>query len=212
MDFTAIDFETACSNFTSLCSMGICVVEDNEIVHQEEILIKPVPFEFKEYNIKIHGITPEAVMFKPTFDKYWDYIRPYLHGKTVIAHNTSFDITALCATLDMFGIEYPTCDYLCTVKLSQKAYPELRSHKLNNLCEALGISFSHHHAYDDAYACARVLLRILEDYSLNDKYELAECFETELGHLYPDCKFNTTKNKKRSRRITNRKIDTSGIR
>lgn len=195
MDFVAIDFETATSRYTSICSMGICVVENNNIIHQEDLFIKPVPFEFKEYNIKIHGITPEAVMFEPTFDKYWPHIKTYLEGKTVIAHNTSFDITALCAVLDYFSIPYPIFDYMCTVKLSQKAYPELKSHKLNNLCEALGITFSHHHAYDDAFACAKVLLRILEDYSLENKYELAECFDTKIGKIYPGCKISTSQKK-----------------
>ena len=31
MDFVAIDFETATSNYTSVCSLGICVVENNKI-------------------------------------------------------------------------------------------------------------------------------------------------------------------------------------
>lgn len=204
MDFVAIDFETASSNYTSLCSMGICVVENSKIVEQKEIYIKPVPFEFKEYNIKIHGITPEVVMYKPDFSQYWPQIRPYLEGKTVIAHNTSFDITALCATLDYFKIPYPVCDYMCTVKLSQKAYPELKSHKLNNLCDALNISFSHHNAYDDAYACARVLLRIMEDYSLENAEELAECFEISIGHLSPCSKISTSqKNRSKKSKSTN---------
>lgn len=197
MDFVAIDFETASSLYTSLCSMGICVVENNKIVEQKEIFIKPVPFEFKEYNIKIHGITPEMVMYKPNFAQYWGRICPYLNGKTVIAHNTSFDINALCATLDYFKIPYPTCRYMCTVQLSQKAYPELKSHRLNNLCDALGVSFSHHHAYDDAYACACVLLRILEDYSLESAEDLSECFDVSIGQLYPNCKaFSKKKTKK----------------
>lgn len=191
MDFVAIDFETASSRYTSLCSMGICTVKNNHITERKEILIKPVPFEFKEFNIKIHGITPETVMYKPSFDKYWSMIRPYLEGKTVIAHNTSFDITALCATLDYFGIPYPVCKYMCTVKLSQKAYPELSSHKLNNLCEALGISFSHHQAYDDAYACAMVLIKILEEYGLDSAAELSEYFGVPIGRLYPGCHVDT---------------------
>ena len=198
MDFVAIDFETATSAFTSLCSMGICVVENNKITEQKEILIKPVPFEFKEYNIKIHGITPESVMYKPTFDKYWPMVKPYLDKKLVIAHNTSFDITALCATLDYFGIEYPVFSHMCTVKLSQKAYPELESHKLNRLCSALGVSFSHHHAYDDAYACARVLLRIIEDYSLKSAADLSECFDVPIGRVYPGCKSEKKKTKRKA--------------
>ena len=197
MDFVAIDFETATSNYTSVCSLGICVVENDIITDRKEILIKPVPFEFNDYNIKIHGIKPEMVEDKPTFDMYWDSVRPYLENKTVIAHNADFDVGALCATLEHFNIPFPTFDYLCTVKLSQKAYPELTSHKLNNLCEALGVRFHHHRAYDDAYACAMVLLRILEDYSLLSLEEIEECFEIEIGHLTPDTHLKCKKNKKK---------------
>ena len=198
MDFVAIDFETATSNYTSVCSLGICVVEDNEIKDRIEILIKPDPFEFNDYNIKIHGIKPEMVYNKPTFDEYWPKIKPYLDGKTVIAHNADFDVGVLCATLEHFNIPRPTFEYLCTVKLSQKAYPELSRHRLNKLCEALGIKFHHHRAYDDAYACAAVMLRILEDYSLLSLAEVEECFEVGIGHLTPDShiKFSKIKKKK----------------
>lgn len=197
LDFVAIDFETATSHYTSVCSLGICVVEDNEIKDRIEILIKPDPFEFNDYNIKIHGITPDMVYNKPTFDEYWPKIKPYLDGKTVIAHNADFDVGVLCATLEHFNIPRPTFEYLCTVKLSQKAYPELSRHRLNKLCDALGIKFHHHRAYDDAYACAAVMLRILEDYSLLTLAEVEECFEVGIGHLTPDSHLKFSKNKKK---------------
>ena len=92
MDFVAIDFETATSNYTSVCSLGICVVENNKITDRKEILIKPEPFEFNDYNIKIHGITPDMVVNKPTLADYWDKLKPYLDHKTVIAHNAGFDV------------------------------------------------------------------------------------------------------------------------
>lgn len=200
MDFVAIDFETATSNYTSACSLGICVVKNNIVTDRKEILIKPDPFEFNDYNIKIHGIKPSTVADKPTFDKCWDEVRPYLEGKTVIAHNAEFDVGVLCATLEHFGITFPSFEYICTVKLSQKAYPELPSHKLNNLCDALGIKFHHHRAYDDAYACAKVLIRILEDYSLLNLAEVEECFEIGIGHLTPDTRLKCTKNKKKKKK------------
>ena len=190
MDFVAIDFETATSNYTSVCSLGICVVENNKITDRKEILIKP-----------------DMVVNKPTLAYYLDKLKPYLDHKTVIAHNAGFDVGALCATLEHFNIPFPTFDYLCTVKLSQKAYPELPSHKLNNLCDALGIHFHHHRAYDDAYACAAVMVRILEDYSLLNLDEVEECFEMEIGHLTPDthlkCKKNKKKQKKNSKKAVN---------
>ena len=181
MDFTAIDFETASSERTSVCSLGWCVVENGVITDRKEILIKPDPFKFNEYNTKINGITPEMVWDKPTFDKYWDMLRPYIENRMVIAHNASFDIHVLCSTLEHFGIEIPAFDYMCTVQLSQKAYPELPSHKLNNLAEALGIVFNHHRAYDDAYACAAAFLHIAEDYALESFEDIEECFELHRG-------------------------------
>ena len=195
MDFTAIDFETATSEFTSVCSLGWCVVRNSEIVRREEILIKPKPFEFNDYNIKIHGIRPETVENMPTFDAYWDRIKPDIENKMVIAHNASFDVRVLCQTLQSFGIELPHFSYMCTVKLSQKAYPELESHRLNKLCDALGITFNHHQAYDDAYACARVLLRIAEDYSLESFEDIEECFDTKRGEVQPGMDFSTKKSR-----------------
>ncbi len=198
MDFVAIDFETATSKWTSVCSMGICAIENNKVKEVKEILIKPVPFEFNEYNIAIHGITPEMVYTKPTFDKYWKEIKPYLDGKLVVAHNASFDVGALTKTLDLFEIAFPEFEYLCTVKLSQEAYPELPSHKLNCLGDTLGIDFSHHTACDDAYACAMVLVHILEDFGIDSKEELEEKFNIGIGRIYPGYKEPCRKNKRKN--------------
>lgn len=202
MDFVAIDFETATSSPGSICSMGLCVVENNKITDTKEILIKPEPFEFQEYNIRIHGITPDLVWGMPTFDQYWPKIRPYLENQTVVAHNASFDVGALRAVLEHFGIDYPTFRYICTVKLSQKAYPNLPSHKLNRLAEALDIQFSHHHAADDAYACAQVLLRILEDFGLDSLGDIEEHFQIGIGELYPGWHLPCTKNKKKRKSVS----------
>lgn len=205
MDFTAIDFETATSVYSSVCSLGICVVENNKIVERREFRIKPTPFVFNDYNILIHGIHPEDVECEKTFDLLWQEIRPYLEGKTIVAHNAQFDIGALRAVADLFGIEYPTFDYLCTVKLSQKAYPELESHKLNFLGNALGICFNHHEACDDAYACAEVLLRILNDFGLDSIQDIEEKFEIGIGKIYPGyyepCRKNKKKNASKCKKI-----------
>ena len=196
MDFVSIDFETATSYPNSICSMGICVVEDNKVIGTKEILIRPEPFEFNDYNILIHGITPDMVFDKPKFCDVWESIRPYIENKTIVAHNASFDVGALRAALDRFGIEYPTFDYLCTVKLSQKAYPDMPSHKLNFVAEALGIEFNHHHAAEDAYVCAELLIRILNDFDLDTIDEIEKKFEIGIGKLYPGCYVPCTKSKK----------------
>lgn len=207
MDFTAIDFETSTSGYTSACSLGWCIVRNSKVVERKEILIKPEPFEFNEHNIRINGITPDMVYDKPTFDMYWDRLRPDIENQMIVAHNARFDMGVLCRTLEHYGIEIPVCDYLCTVVLSQKAYPELESHKLNKLCEALNIKFNHHRAYDDAYACAAAFLRIAEDYSLETFEEIEECFDVKRTHVYPGCDIGKKKTAKK--RVSKAKKDKS---
>ncbi len=186
--------------------MGIVVVENNKVTYQNEILICPEPFEFNDYNILIHGITPEMVCHKPKMCDIWEDIKPMLDNKIVVAHNAGFDVGALRATLDMFSIEYPTFDYLCTVKLSQKAYPDLASHKLNFMADALGIQFNHHRAGDDAYVCAMLLLRIMEDFDLKSLQDIEDKFEIGVGKLYPGCYVPCTKSKKSNSRKVHTKI------
>ena len=198
MDFVAIDFETATSQWTSICSMGICVVKNNIITETKEMLFKPVPFEFNDYNIAIHGITPHMVWDKPRFCDCWEEIKPYIDGKLVVAHNASFDVGVLRKTLELFGINLPTFDYLCTVKLSQKSYPNLPSHKLNALGDELGIKFSHHTAGDDAYACAKVLLHIIEDFGVNSIEDITEKFDIGIGKMYQGYVEPCRKNRKKA--------------
>ena len=198
MDFVAIDFETATSLWTSICSMGICVVKNNKIVETKGMLFRPVPFEFNDYNTAIHGITPQMVWNKPAFCDCWNEIKPYIEGQLVVAHNASFDIGALKKTLEFSSITLPAFDYLCTVKLSQKAYPHLPSHKLNALGEALDIKFSHHTACDDAYACAMVLLHIINDFGVNSKEEIIDKFDIGIGKMYPGFVEPCRKDRKRT--------------
>lgn len=196
MNFVAIDFETATSGISSICSMGICTVQNGKISEQREILIKPDPFEFNDFNIKIHGITPDDVAAEPTFDKLWKEIFPYLNDRFIIAHNASFDIGALVAVMNKYSLPFPNFRYLCTVKLSQKAFPDLPHHKLNNMAEALGISFLHHHAAEDAYVCAMIMLRIMEKFGLRSVEDIENRFNIGIGHIYPNCHIPCTKNKR----------------
>lgn len=196
LDFTAIDFETATSYPGSICSVGIAVVKNGTVSETKEILVRPEPFEFNEYNTSIHGITPEMVYDKPKFCDIWENeVKPLVQNGVVAAHNASFDIGAMRAALDLCGVEYPELEYICTVKLSQKAYPELPGHKLNFMAEALSIDFNHHRAGDDAYVCAEILLKIMKDFDLKNLEDIEKKFEIGIGKLYPGCYIPCTKSK-----------------
>lgn len=107
MNFIAIDFETANSERSSPCEIGLVIVEDFQIVEKKSFLIRPKENYFDFYNTYLHGIDERMVKNEPEFDKIYKEIKPYFESYPIIAHNASFDISVLRHTLDLYEIEYP---------------------------------------------------------------------------------------------------------
>ena len=123
-------------------------------------------------------------------------LAPRLSGRTVLAHNASFDISVVRNTCDVYGLPYPEFDYLCTVKLARQNWPDLTSGRLNDVCEYLGIKFKHHDAGEDAYACASLAVEALKTTGASCFQSLAALNNMTLGRLSSDsywpCSSQTT--------------------
>lgn len=184
MNFIAIDFETANESRNSACSIGITKVENNEVVSTEYHLIKPPEMRFNSHNIWIHGIYPEDVENEMTFGELWPKIKHYFENELVVAHNASFDLSVLRSLLDYYGYEYPNLQYICTVLLSKNKINDVRNHKLNTLAEYVGHTFTHHHAGEDALACAKILIHISNKYGINDLLSLHINGGLNIGSIY----------------------------
>lgn len=186
MNFTVIDFETANSSRASACALGMVKVENGKIVDKNAWLIKPRPYRFSGMNIAIHGIRPEDVADAPEFDTlYSEVFKAQLEGQLVIAHNASFDMSVLRKSLELYDIEFPHFDYLCTVKLAQKTWPSLPNHKLNTMSDFLFFNFKHHDALDDCLACANVLLKACEKEGVSSPLDLSGSLGVQVGKVYP---------------------------
>lgn len=186
MNWVAIDFETANAKHSSACALGIAVVEDGRIIKRASWLIRPRDLYFNYYNTYIHGITKEDVKDKPQFSELWNDFKPFLEGKTVIAHNAGFDIGVLRQLLDESGIPYPELHYFCTRVLAKKVWPTLNSYRLNMISAHLGISLKHHDAEEDAVACAEISLRCCDEMGVSRLEDLAMKFGITKGCLYTD--------------------------
>lgn len=185
MKFTAIDFETANEKRSSACALGIVCIEDGKVTEQCYYLIKPPDLYFNPFNVAIHGIRKKDVMDKPDFSQLWPTIKHYFEDRIVIAHNASFDMSVLRATLDHFEIPYPHLSYGCTWLMSKRHWPEQSSHKLNVIAAMLDVDFEHHHALEDAYACAQIAIHILDMNNTCKIDELSATLEFSMGSLYP---------------------------
>ncbi len=160
LNFVALDFETANESKNSAISLAVVTVENGRITKRGYSLIKPPVMQFSQHFIDdIHGIQPEEVLNKPTFDQLWPAIyNNHLKGKLLVAHNAKFDIDVLRATLDHYNFEWPDLEYTCTVRISRKVWPDLVNHKLSTVGGYLGITFNHHNALDDSEVCAKVAI------------------------------------------------------
>jgi DNA polymerase-3 subunit epsilon len=156
--WVAIDFETATRQANSACALGIAIVTDGRIERTESWLIQP-PFNDYEYrNMLVHGITPEDTALAPDFAEAWWEIAPLLAGAPLLAHNAPFDIRVLRALVASHELAVPSYEYVCTVALARRAFPGLRRHTLDAMCDHCGIALVHHGAASDAAACASLAL------------------------------------------------------
>jgi len=151
--FTAFDVETANRNLSSICSIGIVRFEHGELVDKIHYLIRPPENCYEFRNIEIHGITPDKTEKSPIFSEVWALIKHYFQGQLVVAHNISFDRSALKRTLEHYSFELPEFEEVCTYKLSGL--------KLDTACNSFNIDLNHHNSLSDAEACAKLYLKLL---------------------------------------------------
>ena len=155
MTFTAIDFETAVGKRNSACAVAIVTVENEKIIDEYYTLIQPPGNEYFYRNIEVHGITPEDTINSPLFNEVYPEIKKRLSGKTVVAHNESFDRSVLRKTMEHYGLDYTE------LNLADKWECTYRIHgaSLDVCCHKYGIRLKHHEALSDARACAALYLK-----------------------------------------------------
>lgn len=112
------------------------------------------------------------VIAAPAFPEVFAEFEHYFTSSLVLAHNAAFDLSVLAASLRVYGLEPPSFEAVCTVKLAKTVWPTLSTHKLNVVSQHLGISFAHHNPEDDAVACALVALAAASQLGLHDLRDL----------------------------------------
>lgn len=161
MDFIAVDFETPNRKNDAICSMGITLVKNNEVVFSRNVLVNPCTY-FDYANIKIHGITEEEVEEAPTFAEIWEEYSKYFNHYPVVMHNADFDTSVLYKAACKAKVIMPDMDFYCTKQLCEENY-QIEKYNLESICKWLGIELNNHNSGSDSLATAKVMLHILND-------------------------------------------------
>ena len=166
--YAAIDFETMDSFRSSVCSVGVVIIEDGKIVDTFQSLVRPNTNYENPFCTRTHGITLNECKAYPEFPEIWEKVDKMIDGCKIIAHNVSFEKSCINACSEEFGTNNDY-SYIDTLKLSRKCLNKLSSHKLNIVCKYLNISLNKHHdALCDAMACARIFLKLRKNYDIEN--------------------------------------------
>jgi DNA polymerase-3 subunit epsilon len=108
------------------------------------------------------GITSEMVLEAPPFEEVAEDILRLVEDRVFVAHNAHFDYSFLKKEFEQAGIAWQARK-LCTVRLSRKIVPGLRSYSLGSLAASLGIKITNRHrAGGDAEATAEIFSQLLQ--------------------------------------------------
>lgn len=188
LDFVALDVETANAFRGSLCQVGLVRVLDGRIAGSWGTLLRPPPGRdvFDPDNVAVHGIRPGDVAGAPGIAEVWPQLVRRLGGYSVVAHNASFDMSALQAAATVCGLDAPDLDVACSLVLARKRY-DLPSHTLDACCDAAGITLDHHHdAVADARAAAGLVIDMARRLEAESLDHLLEASGVAWGHLGPE--------------------------
>lgn len=160
--FAIIDVETTGLNFhrESLTEVAVILFDGQEVLQEWSRLIHPgrsIPYEIS----RLTGITNEMVADAPQFFEVAREVVLMTEDCTLVGHNVGFDYAFLREEFRRLGYVYQR-KTLCTVRMSRKAFPGLRSYSLPNLCASLDIPRTiHHRAGEDAKATFEVFTKVL---------------------------------------------------
>ncbi len=162
--YTIIDIETTGgrADRDKITEIAVIKHDGEKIIDSFESLINPertIP-----YNItQITGITQEMVANAPKFYEVAKTIVEMTEDAIFVAHNVRFDYTFLREEFRRLGFTF-TRKQLCTVRLTRKTFPGLRSYSLGNLINHFGIEVNQRHrAMADTKATVQLLEMALAD-------------------------------------------------
>jgi DNA polymerase-3 subunit epsilon len=188
MRVLCIDFETANYNPESACAIGYALVENGKLIESGSYLIKPhdAYSEFRADFIQIHGIKPSHVKNEPEFPEIYAKISHLFEGSVLAAHFAVFDSKVLRSLMNLYSIDFPEKDFICTCRLTQKLWKGLENHKLPTVCRHVKFKLNHHDAGSDAKGCSAVLQKVVGELKATTVDELSYHSKVKIGVLKKD--------------------------
>lgn len=164
--FAVVDVETTGGRAWHghrIVEIAIVEVRGGSIVDEYQTLVNPAQ-GIPSMITSLTGITSAMTSTAPYFEHIAEEVARRLEGRAFVAHNATFDWNFVSSELVRANVDVPKVPKLCTVRMTRRLVPALRNRNLDVVTRHFGVEIQdRHRAYGDAFATARVLLRLLDE-------------------------------------------------
>ena len=145
-----------------ITEIGAVKVADGKIIDRFSTFVNPQRPISAEIT-KLTGITDDMVKDAPTIENVLPEFLKFCEDTVLVAHNASFDTGFIRIAAERAGLGELHHTVVDTLELARALLPELNKHKLDSVCEHLGVTLNgHHRAVNDAEATAEVFIKFLD--------------------------------------------------
>ncbi len=114
-------------------------VQNGEIVDKFESFVNP-GYQIDPYITEIHGITNDMLKTAPTLKDVLPVFLTFLGDSVIVAHNANFDINFIYDSSVSLGGNGIANDFVDTMRLSRRLFPEEKHHRLVDLVQRFNIA------------------------------------------------------------------------
>ena len=161
--YSVVDIETTGNGYRGqrITEISIFVFDGKNIIDEYTSLVNPEQ-TIPPFITNLTGITDAMVRTAPKFYEIARKVQEMTKDSIFVAHNVNFDYNIIQQEFKDLGFDFKR-QKLCTVRLSRKIIPGLKSYSLGNICSAEGIHISdRHRAKGDAEATVELFRRLIE--------------------------------------------------
>ncbi|MFY9241934.1 MAG: exonuclease domain-containing protein [Polaribacter sp.] len=161
--YTVVDIETTGNGYKGqkITEISIFVFDGKKVVDEFTSLVNPEQ-NIPPFITNLTGITNAMVRNAPKFYEIAKKVEEITQDTIFVAHNVNFDYNIIQAEFKSLGFDFKR-KKLCTVRLSRKIIPGLKSYSLGNICVDENIPINgRHRARGDAEATTELFRRLIE--------------------------------------------------
>ena len=161
--YSVVDIETTGNGYRGqrITEISIFVFDGEKIIDEFTSLVNPEQ-TIPAFITNLTGITDAMVSTAPKFYEIAKKVEEITKDTIFVAHNVNFDYNIIKEEFKDLGFDFNR-KKLCTVRLSRKIIPGLKSYSLGNICSYEGIEIAERHrAKGDAEATVELFRRLIE--------------------------------------------------